>query len=114
MGERDAAQADQLIRALCDVRDDMIRQLSWLGDSQLESAALRREINEAQTHVNRLQHRYLRGIRTPPRSTSPPTGSLIQAGRIRFLRVDSINAKHRGGIHAAENLSDTQKLPVPA
>jgi hypothetical protein len=44
----------------------------------------------------------------------PPTGSLIQAGRIRFLRVDSINAKHRGGIHAAENLSDTQKLPVPA
>jgi hypothetical protein len=23
-------------------------------------------------------------------------------------------AKHRGGIHAAENLSDTQKLPVPA
>jgi hypothetical protein len=61
MGERDAAQADQLIRALCEVRDKTIRQLSWLGgqDSQLEGAALRRDINEAQAHVTRLQRRYL-------------------------------------------------------
>jgi hypothetical protein len=66
VGERDAAQADQLIRALCDVRDDTIRRLSWLEDSQLESAALRREINEAQAHINRLQHRYL-GASAPRR-----------------------------------------------
>ena len=64
IGERDAAQADQLIRALCDVRDKTIRQLRWLGeqgerDSQLEGAALRRDISEAQAHVTRLQRRYL-------------------------------------------------------
>jgi hypothetical protein len=61
MGERDAAQADQLIRALCEVRDKTIRQLSWLGeqDSQLEGAALRRDVSEAQAHVTRLQRRYL-------------------------------------------------------
>jgi hypothetical protein len=60
MGERDAAQADQLIRALCEVRDKTNRQLSWLGerDSQLEAAALRRDINEAQAHITRLQRRY--------------------------------------------------------
>jgi hypothetical protein len=29
MGERDAAQADQLIRAFCEVRDKTIRQLSY-------------------------------------------------------------------------------------
>jgi hypothetical protein len=63
MGERDAAQADQLIRALCDERDKMTRQLSWLEkhDSQLEAPALRRDINEAQIHINRLQRRYLGG-----------------------------------------------------
>jgi hypothetical protein len=68
MGERDAAQADQLIRALCDVRDNTIRQLSWLGeqDSQLEATALRRDINEAQAHIIRLQRRYL-GASTPQR-----------------------------------------------
>jgi hypothetical protein len=46
VGERDAAQAAQLIGALCRVRDDMIRRLGWLEDSQLESAALRREIKQ--------------------------------------------------------------------
>jgi hypothetical protein len=65
MGERDAAQADQLIRALGDVRRKMIRQLSWLEDSQLEdsrlveAAALRRDINEAQSYITRLQRCYL-------------------------------------------------------
>ena len=61
MQKRDAAQADQLIRALCEVRDKTIRQLRWLGeqDSQLEAAALRRDVNEAQAHIIRLQRRYL-------------------------------------------------------
>jgi hypothetical protein len=60
MGERDAAQADQLIRALGDVRRKMIRQLSWLEDSHqlVETAALRRDINEAQSHITRLQRCY--------------------------------------------------------
>ena len=68
MGERDAAQADQLIRALCEVRDKTIRQLRWLGeqDSQWEGAALRRDINEAQAHVTRLQRRYLSADASAP------------------------------------------------
>jgi len=57
MGERDAAQADELIRALCEVRHEMIRQLRWLQDSHLAAAELRRDINEAQAHVTRLQRR---------------------------------------------------------
>lgn len=59
MGERDAAQADELIRALCEVRHEMIRRLRWLQDSHLAAAELRRDINEAQAHVTRLQRRYL-------------------------------------------------------
>jgi hypothetical protein len=61
MGEREAAQADQLIRALCEVRDKTNRQLGLLGEraSQLEAAALRRDINEAQAHITRLRCRYL-------------------------------------------------------
>jgi hypothetical protein len=30
MGERDAAQAGQLIRALSDVRNNLISQVNWL------------------------------------------------------------------------------------
>lgn len=61
MGERDAAQADQLIRALCELRDKTNRRLGWLGeqDFQLEVAALRRDADEAQAHITRLQRRYL-------------------------------------------------------
>lgn len=60
-GERDATQADELIRALCEVRDKAIRRLDWLENrgSPVEAAALRRDVNEAQTHINRLQFRYL-------------------------------------------------------
>jgi hypothetical protein len=63
MGERDAAQAAQLIRALCDVRNKLIGQLNWLEkhDAQLDARALRRDINEAQTHITHLQRRYLGG-----------------------------------------------------
>ena len=63
MGERDAAQAAALIRALSDVRDKMISQVNWLEkhDSRLDARALRRDINEAQTHITHLQRRYLGG-----------------------------------------------------
>jgi hypothetical protein len=61
MGEQDAAQAAQLIRALCEVRDKTINRISWLEKhaAQLETAALRRDVNEAQAHITRLQRRYL-------------------------------------------------------
>jgi hypothetical protein len=61
VGERDAAQAAQLIRALCEVRDKMISQMTWLEkhDRQLDAAALRRDVDEAQAHIIGLQRRYL-------------------------------------------------------
>jgi hypothetical protein len=63
MGERDAAQAAVLIRALSDVRDKMISRMTWLEKhgAQLDAAALRRDLDEAQTHITRLQRRYLGG-----------------------------------------------------
>jgi hypothetical protein len=63
VGERDAAQAAQLIRALCEVRDKMISQVNWLEehDAQPDARALRRDINEAQTHITHLHRRYLGG-----------------------------------------------------
>jgi hypothetical protein len=63
VGERDAAQAAQLIRALCEVRDNKISQMTWLEkhDRQLDAAALRRDVNEAQAHIARLHRRHLSG-----------------------------------------------------
>jgi hypothetical protein len=69
MGERGAAQAVELIRALCDVVDEMTRQLTWLEHrgARLEAAALRQDIHEAQTHIKRLERRYLGLTRTERR-----------------------------------------------
>ena len=64
MHERDAVQAEVLVRALGDLRDKMISQVNWLerhGCSPLHATALRRDINEAQGHITRLQRRYLGG-----------------------------------------------------
>ncbi len=65
MGEREAAQAVVLIRALSDVRDQMISRMTWLerhgAQLEAEAAALRRDINEAQAHIAGLQRRYVGG-----------------------------------------------------
>jgi hypothetical protein len=63
MGERDAAQAAVLIRALSDLRDKMISRMTWLEryGAQSDAAALRRDVNEAQGHIARLEVRYLGG-----------------------------------------------------
>ncbi|HME78620.1 MAG TPA: hypothetical protein VKI00_24115 [Mycobacterium sp.] len=63
MGVRDAAQAVVLIRALRDLRDKMISQVNWLErhGSPLDATALRRDINEAQGHIARLEGRYSGG-----------------------------------------------------
>ena len=39
MGERDTAQAEVLVRALCDLRDKMISQMTWLEkhDARLDA-----------------------------------------------------------------------------
>jgi hypothetical protein len=66
MGEHDAAQAEVLVRALCDLEDKMIGQVNWpkRHGPPLDATALRRDINEAQVHIIGLQRRYLgRGVR---------------------------------------------------
>ena len=73
MDERDAAQAVELVRALRNELHEMTRQLVRLECQDLtgtssrasaircEAAALRRDINEAQTLIDLLQLRYLNG-----------------------------------------------------
>jgi hypothetical protein len=83
-GERDAAQAVELVRALCDKLGEMTYHLAWVesrdvtttsqaGTKRLEAAALRRDIAEAQRHIDRLQRRYLNGAeRTTSTWTAAP------------------------------------------
>ena len=61
MGERDAAQAAVLIRALRELRDQMIDRMTWLEkhDRRSDAAALRRDVNEAQAHITHLHRHYL-------------------------------------------------------
>jgi hypothetical protein len=71
MGDHDAAQALELVRALRGQLHKMTAQLAWVirqdvtGTNgracamRLEAAALRRDIRQAQLHIDRLQRRYL-------------------------------------------------------
>ena len=70
MGDSDAAQAVELIRALCDQLHKMTDQLAWVERQdvtrrngracamRLQAAALRRDIRKAQVLIDRLQRRY--------------------------------------------------------
>jgi hypothetical protein len=65
------AQAAELVRALRDQMDGMTKRLVWierrrvLGNSsraigmRSEASALRRDIDQALVHIERLRHRYL-------------------------------------------------------
>jgi hypothetical protein len=73
VGIQDAAQAAELVRALCDQQRRMMDQLAWLERRDIrgkdrqslalrrEAAALRQDIKEAQTLIDRLERRYLNG-----------------------------------------------------
>jgi hypothetical protein len=73
MGDHDAAQAAELVRALRHQLHEMIAQLAWMQRQgvtgtntracamRLEAAALGRDIKEAQFHIDRLERRYLGG-----------------------------------------------------
>ena len=71
MQDCDPAQARELIRALCDHLREMTRHLARTegravpgpngNPMRLEAAVLRRDIAEAQMHVDRLQRLYLSG-----------------------------------------------------
>jgi len=101
MQDSDPAQAAELIRALSDLLRKMTYRLAWVesrdvpGPSghpfRLEAAALRRDISEAQMHVDRLKRRYLshttddqedlsaKGRGTPARWSSGPGSSPMTA-----------------------------------
>ena len=84
MGERDAAQAEVLIRALCNLRDKMTTQADRLEklDSQRDAAALRRDIDEAQAHIVGLRRRYL-GVEThAPRLPHGPAGRRVAVAQL--------------------------------
>jgi hypothetical protein len=73
MDAHDAEQGWELVRALRQQVHEMTLRLDWLerqsltnstrraATLQLEIAALRRDINEAQMFISRLQRRYLAG-----------------------------------------------------
>ncbi len=76
VGQGDAAQAVELVRALREKLDEMTAQLvrverqAVTGSSRapamrLEAASLRRDINEAQLLIDRLRRRYLGGDKRP-------------------------------------------------
>jgi hypothetical protein len=78
VGESDDAQAVLLIRTLCDLLHSMTQRLAWLESREatgswartirLEAATLRRDINEARCHIDRLERRYLNtSVRRPQR-----------------------------------------------
>jgi hypothetical protein len=91
--ERAAAQAVELVRALRDQLRGMTRQLTRLEGQAVtgansrasairsEAAALRRDINEAQFLIDRLERRYLSGNGQPPPPERPRrSGTRLQRG----------------------------------
>ena len=86
MDEHDAAQAVELVRALCDQLHDMTRQLARLerhgaagrntrgSAARYEAAALRRDIHEAQSLIERLERRYGKRHVRPARAVVPDLG----------------------------------------
>jgi acyl-CoA reductase-like NAD-dependent aldehyde dehydrogenase len=71
MQDCDPAQAAELVRALCDQLRGMTKHLARVESREVpgqnghpmrwEAAALRRDIAQAQQHIDRLQRRYLIG-----------------------------------------------------
>ena len=89
MHDCDSAQAAELIRALRDQLREMTHHLAWVESRdvpgpkwpyalRLEAAALRRDIAEAQSHIDRLQRCYLSGgERIQQRSAGGPPRAMV-------------------------------------
>jgi len=70
------AQAVEFMRALRAQLGEMTARLAWIErqgaagrssrEIRVEAATLRRDISEAQAHIDRLQRRYLSGDACPP------------------------------------------------
>ena len=109
MGERDAAQAVELVRALRQQLHEMTYRLAWLecqdatgtngraSAIRCEAAALRLDISEAQFFIDRLERRYLnsdghaqpcpparhQGLAEPGRAQGEVNGAPIYGPRLR-------------------------------
>jgi hypothetical protein len=91
MGDRQAAQAVELVRALRHQLHETTEQLAWVERQdvtgrngrgcamRMKAAALRRDMQEAEVLIDRLQRRYLSG---DERTQQHPTG------RKRRARLD--------------------------
>lgn len=90
----------ELIRALCDALDEMTRQVAWLEHrgARLEAAALRVDIKEAQTHIKRLQRRYLGGDRRAP-ARANSLNRFAETGRPGLPGRNSQGGAERRGLH---------------
>jgi hypothetical protein len=78
MGDCQAAQAVELVRALRYQLHKMTKQLAWVERQdvtgrngracamRMEAAALRRDMQEAEVLIDRLKRRYLNGDDHPP------------------------------------------------
>ena len=88
MGDHDAAQAEVLIRALCDVRNKMLARLKWLEqhDGGSRVFALRRDIDQAQTHIDQLHRQYLGGSGVDAGPPMPAFGPESARTRVRPRR----------------------------
>jgi hypothetical protein len=105
MDQRDAAQAVELVRALRHQLHDMTHQLVRLerqdatGASsrasaiRCEAAALRRDINEAQILIDRLQRRYLNSDGHAQRRRPARHQGLAEPGRTQSLNPVAPKAK---------------------
>jgi hypothetical protein len=66
---------------MCDLRDKLISQTNWLEKhgAQLDAAGLRRDINEAEAHITRLERRYLGGAVQAARPVRQATSAMGRA-----------------------------------
>ena len=82
-----------MVRALRDQQRRMLDQLAWLERRDItdkdvhslvlrrEATALRQDIEEAQTLIDRLEHRYLNGVgQAEPRPTATPATRPMEHG----------------------------------
>lgn len=102
-----AAQATQLVRALGEQLHKIANQsarLERLGvgtsrrasEFRLEAAALRRDIQDARNHIDRLQRRYLTSVEIgPPTSENRLGESVVDAHSSAYSRV---NGSFRAGL----------------
>jgi hypothetical protein len=116
VGDCDAAQAVELVRALRHQLDEMTTQLAWVERQgitgrngracamRMEAAALRRDIKEAQALIDRLQRRYLNGDeRTPQHPARRQCRAIADpANQVAWHGIDLVERETRSAKSALQ------------